>query len=72
MPVAKDMNGEAIHSGSVTLSRERVGLTAKLDLVESDASAADEKSVRPVDYKRSKPRDVDGVPPHPGLRTVFK
>lgn len=62
MPEASDVNGDAIHSRSVTLSSERVGLTAKLDLIESDASAADGKSVRPVDYKRGKPRDADGAP----------
>lgn len=62
MPVAEDMNGEAIHSRSVTLSSERVGLTAKLDLIENDTGATDEKSVRPVDYKKGKPRDVHGVP----------
>lgn len=61
MPTAKDMDGETIHSRSVTLSSERVGLTAKLDLIESDTGAADGKSVRPVDYKRGKPRDVDGL-----------
>ena len=62
MPAAKDMDGETIHSRSVTLSSERVGLTAKLDLIESDVGAADGKSVRPVDYKRGKPREVDGSP----------
>jgi CRISPR-associated protein Cas1 len=62
MPAAKDMDGETIHSRSVTLSSERVGLTAKLDLIENDAGAADGKSVRPVDYKRGKPREVDGLP----------
>ena len=62
MPAAKDMDGETIHSRSVTLSSERVGLTAKLDLIESDANAEDQRSVRPVDYKRGKPRDVDGLP----------
>lgn len=62
MPAAEDMNGEVIHSRSVTLSSERVGLTAKLDLIESDTGATDERFVRPVDYKKGKPRDVDGVP----------
>jgi CRISPR-associated protein Cas1 len=62
MPAAADLNGETIHSRSVTLSSERVGLTAKLDLIESDMGAADSNSVRPVDYKRGKPREVDGVP----------
>ncbi len=62
MPAAKDIDGETIHSRSVTLSSERVGLTAKLDLIESDACAADGRSVRPVDYKRGKPREADGLP----------
>ena len=62
MPVANEMDGEKIHSRSVTLSSERVGLTAKLDLIESDTGAAIENSVRPVDYKRGKPREVDGLP----------
>jgi len=62
MPVAKDLDGERIHSRSVTLSSERVGLTAKLDLIESDTGAVNGNSVRPVDYKRGKPREVDGLP----------
>ncbi|MGB6134685.1 MAG: CRISPR-associated endonuclease Cas1 [Acidobacteriaceae bacterium] len=62
MPEAEEMNGETIHSRSVTLSSERVGLTAKLDLIESDANGEDGKTVRPVDYKRGKPREIDGVP----------
>lgn len=56
MPAAEDLGGETIHSRSVTLSSERVGLTAKLDLIESDGN-----SVRPVDYKRGKPHEVDGA-----------
>ena len=62
MPVAKDLDGQKIHSRSVTLSSERVGLTAKLDLIESDTGAANDNSVRPVDYKRGKPREVYGLP----------
>jgi CRISPR-associated protein Cas1 len=62
MPEAEEIGGETIHSRSVTLSSERVGLTAKLDLIESDENGADGRSVRPVDYKRGKPRDIDGVP----------
>jgi CRISPR-associated protein Cas1 len=61
MPTAEEMDGEKIHSRSVTLSSERVGLTAKLDLIEGDAGG-DGNSVRPVDYKRGKPRQVDGMP----------
>lgn len=61
MPAAEDLSGEAIHSRSVTLSSERVGLTAKLDLIESDAGGAEDNSVRPVDYKKGKPREIDGI-----------
>jgi CRISP-associated protein Cas1 len=61
LPVAEEMDGEKIHSRSVTLSSERVGLTAKLDLLEGDANP-DRNIVRPVDYKRGKPRQVDGLP----------
>jgi CRISPR-associated protein Cas1 len=62
MPSAKDLDGEKIHSRSVTLTSERVGLTAKLDLIESDTGTVNDNSVRPVDYKRGKPREVDGLP----------
>ena len=36
MPESTELDGEKIHSRSVTLSSERVGLTAKLDLIESE------------------------------------
>lgn len=62
MPEAEQMDGEAIHSRSVTLTSERVGLTAKLDLIESDAAGADGKTVSPVDYKRGRPCEIDGSP----------
>jgi len=42
---------DSIHARSVTLSSERYGLIAKMDLVE-----ADEGAVIPVDYKRGPPR----------------
>lgn len=61
MPEADEVGEDKIHSRSVTLSSERVGLTAKIDLIESDAKAED-VSVRPVDYKRGKPRETDGAP----------
>lgn len=61
MPKPEDLDGDKIHSCSITLSSERVGLTAKIDLIENDENGADEKSVRPVDYKRGRPREVDGV-----------
>jgi len=61
MPVADEMGSEVIHSRSVSLSSERLGLIAKLDLIESDPEAGEDRSVRPVDYKKGKPREVDGA-----------
>ena len=43
---------EVIHSRSVTLSSDRYGLIAKMDLIE-----ASDGIVTPVDYKRGSPRD---------------
>lgn len=62
MPAADEIGLEVIHSRSVTLSSERLGLIAKIDLVESDTESSETRSVRPVDYKRGKPRETDGVP----------
>src|SRR5690606_24234575 len=45
---------EQIHARSVTLSSERHGLIAKLDLVEVDGQTA-----TPVDYKRGSPRKLE-------------
>lgn len=62
MPSADQLEeGERIHSRSVTLTSDRRGLTAKVDLIESDAASDTPGAVRPVDYKRGKPRDIDGV-----------
>ncbi len=48
--------GSTIHSRSVTLSSESVGVIAKLDLVEKTGN-----EVVPVDYKRGRPRrEADG------------
>ncbi|HET9931276.1 MAG TPA: CRISPR-associated protein Cas4, partial [Polyangiaceae bacterium] len=44
-----ESTGERIHARSVALSSTRLGLTAKIDLVEVDGN-----TVTPVDYKRSK------------------
>lgn len=44
---------DAIHARSVTLSSERHGLIAKMDLIE-----ADDGVVVPVDYKRGSPREL--------------
>ena len=45
---------EIVHARSVTLSSERYGVLAKLDLVESDGTIA-----TPVDYKRGSPKRLD-------------
>ena len=51
------MDGETIHSRSVTLASERCRVIAKMDLVESVGGV-----VTPVDYKHGKPRDTkDGL-----------
>ncbi|HLG54740.1 MAG TPA: CRISPR-associated endonuclease Cas1 [Vicinamibacterales bacterium] len=47
---------ERIHSRSVSLSSERHGLTAVIDLVEGDGHR-----VSPVDYKHGAPREQDGA-----------
>jgi CRISPR-associated protein Cas1 len=61
MPTADEMGAEVIHSRSISLSSARVGLIAKLDLVESDPANGENGSVRPVDYKKGRPREVDGA-----------
>jgi CRISPR-associated protein Cas1 len=50
--------GDRLHTRSVSLSSERPGITAKLDLLEERAGVA-----RPVEYKRSEaPTGPDGRP----------
>lgn len=50
--------GDRLHTRSVALSSERLGITAKLDLLEERGGVA-----RPVEYKRSAaPTDPDGRP----------
>jgi len=50
LPVPADVDaGERIHARSITLSSGRLGLIAKLDLVEGEGD-----TVTPVDYKRGK------------------
>jgi CRISP-associated protein Cas1 len=58
---------EAIHSRSVSLGSERLGVTAKIDLVETRTAASDDsvpepdlfspREVCPVDYKAGAPRE---------------
>lgn len=47
--VLAESTGEKVHARSVALSSTRLGLTAKIDLVEADGN-----TVTPVDYKRGK------------------
>src|SRR5262249_47655090 len=50
--------GDALHTRSISLSSERLGITAKLDLLEGKGGAA-----YPVEYKRSTaPTDANGRP----------
>ncbi len=59
LPAANQIADEdTIHARSITLASDRLGLIAKLDLIE-----ASEGQVVPVDYKRGKPRrDEQGDP----------
>ena len=54
LPVDPAEEPEKIHARSVYLSSEKLGLTAKVDLVEGDA-----EGVQPVDYKKSKRPHVE-------------
>ncbi|MBN2429345.1 MAG: CRISPR-associated endonuclease Cas1 [Deltaproteobacteria bacterium] len=54
LPVAPEEETE-IHARSVSLSSDRLGITAKMDLVEGQGAM-----VRPVDYKRGKRPHVAG------------
>jgi len=55
MPAADELaEDDRLHARSVTLSSERLGLIARLDLVEGSGDA-----VTPVDYKRGKRPHVD-------------
>src|SRR5918912_2869680 len=54
VPAAEDLNEQVrLHSRSVLVGSERLGATARIDLIETD-----EGRVIPVDYKRGKPPDV--------------
>lgn len=48
---------EAIHSRSVLLGSERLGITAKIDLVEGESAGNTGLVVSPVDYKAGSPRE---------------
>ncbi len=54
LPAEPDEEWEKIHARSVYLSSEKLGLTAKVDLVEGDS-----EGVQPVDYKKGKRPHVE-------------
>jgi CRISPR/Cas system-associated exonuclease Cas4 (RecB family) len=56
LPPADAAGDERIHARSVSLSSERYGLTAVIDLVEGEGGR-----VSPVDYKHGAPREQDDV-----------
>ena len=56
LPRADQAGDERIHSRSVSLSSDRHGLTAVIDLVEGEGGR-----VTPVDYKHGAPREQDGT-----------
>ncbi len=53
LPAAEDLDGD-LRSRSVTLSSERYGVIARMDLVEASGGI-----VTPVDYKHGEPRETD-------------
>lgn len=55
LPPADAAGDERIHARSVSLSSDRYGLTAVIDLVEGQGG-----TVSPVDYKHGAPRERDG------------
>lgn len=55
LPPADSSGDERIHSRSVSLSSDRYGLTAVIDLVEGQSG-----TVSPVDYKHGAPREGEG------------
>jgi len=56
LPPSDEINGEPLSVRSVQLTSERLGLTAKMDLIENGAAG---DAVRPIDYKRGRPLETD-------------
>lgn len=56
LPDASATDNEDIHARSVMMGSARLGVTAKLDLVESDGG-----EVSPVDYKAGSPREGEAL-----------
>ena len=70
LPAASALAEAGIQARSVELSSERLGLTARLDLIETaegdgggdGASDRPIVTTRPIDYKRGRPAEADGLP----------
>ncbi|TVR45718.1 MAG: CRISPR-associated endonuclease Cas1, partial [Puniceicoccaceae bacterium] len=50
---------ERLHTRSVSLFSESLGVTAKLDLVEARSDDDGRSVYRPIEYKKGRPRDAD-------------
>ena len=64
LPPPSELELAGIRARSVELSSERLGLIAKMDLVETVAAESDAPTpaVQPVDYKRGRPMETDSGP----------
>ncbi|MGR8934930.1 MAG: hypothetical protein ACU837_11160 [Gammaproteobacteria bacterium] len=60
------MQREVLHGRSITLSSNRSGLIAKLDLIEAESGA-----VTPVDYKRGGRTDSAAAGLQPEMPALF-
>ena len=67
LPAAGEEDFERLHARSVTLSSERLGLIARIDLIE-----AEDGLVVPVDYKRGKRPHVKGGGIRAGARADLR
>ncbi len=57
LPGPDELEGVSFHARSVQLSAPRIGLIARIDLIEADGEA-DGEAVTPIDYKRGMAPDV--------------
>lgn len=58
-PDGEDNAPETIHSRSVQLGSDRLGISAKLDLVELQVQEDGQSKAAPVEYKSGRPRQTD-------------
>jgi CRISP-associated protein Cas1 len=53
LPAPEELDGDSLHARSVMLSAPRLGMIARIDLIEADGAA-----VTPIDYKRGRAPDL--------------